>query len=131
VAQHQIDTEELPYALDKLPRKATIGSAGFFALDLRVGRVLEVQPFPEARKPAWKLGVDFGPMVGQLQTSAQITNYAADDLLGRLVVGAINLGDKRIADFTSECLILGALGPEGMVKLLRVDDDVAPGAPVA
>jgi tRNA-binding protein len=131
VAQHQIDTEGLPYALDKQPRKASIGPAGFFALDLRVGRVVDVQPFPEAWSPAWKLAVDFGPIVGQLRTSAQITNYAADDLLGRLVVGAINLGDKRIADFTSECLILGALGPEGMVKLLRVDDDVAPGAPVA
>jgi tRNA-binding protein len=131
VAQHQIDTEELPYALDKLPRKAAIGSAGFFALDLRVGRVLEVQPFPEARKPAWKLAVDFGPMVGQLQTSAQITNYAADDLLGRLVVGAINLGDKRIAGFTSEFLILGSLEPDGTVRLLRVDDGVSPGAPVA
>jgi tRNA-binding protein len=131
VAQHQIDTDELPYALDKLPRKAAIGSAGFFALDLRVGRVLEVQPFPEARKPAWKLAVDFGPMVGQLQTSAQITNYAADDLLGRLVVGAINLGDKRIAGFTSEFLILGSLAPDGTVMLLRVDDGVSPGAPVA
>jgi tRNA-binding protein len=131
VAQHQIDTEELPYALDKLPRKAAIGSAGFFALDLRVGRVLEVQPFPEARKPAWKLAVDFGPMVGQLQTSAQITNYATDDLLGRLVVGAINLGDKRIAGFTSEFLILGSLEPDGTVRLLRVDDGVSPGAPVA
>jgi tRNA-binding protein len=131
VAQHQIDTEELPYALDKLPRKAAIGSAGFFALDLRVGRVLEAQPFPEARKPALKLAVDFGPMVGQLQTSAQITNYAADDLLGRLVVGAINLGDKRIAGFTSEFLILGSLEPNGTVRLLRVDDGVSPGAPVA
>lgn len=131
MAQHQIDTEELPYALDQLPRKAAIGSAGFFALDLRVGRVLEVQPFPEARKPAWKLAVDFGPMVGQLQTSAQITNYAADDLLGRLVVGAINLGDKRIAGFASEFLILGSLEPDGTVRLLRVDDGVSPGAPVA
>ena len=131
MAQHQIDTVERPYALDKLPRKPAIGSAGFFALDLRVGRVLDVQPFPEARKPAWKLAVDFGPMVGQLQTSAQITNYAADDLLGRLVVGAINLGDKRIAGFTSEFLILGSLEPDGTVRLLQVDHGVSPGAPVA
>jgi tRNA-binding protein len=70
-------------------------------------------------------------MVGQLQTSAQITNYAADDLLGRLVVGAINLGDKRIAGFTSEFLILGSLEPDGTVRLLQVDDGVSPGAPVA
>jgi tRNA-binding protein len=131
VARHQIDTEGLPYALDKQPRKASIGPAGFFALDLRVGRIVDVQPFPEARKPAWKLVVDFGPMVGPLRTSAQITNYAADDLLGRLVVGAINLGDKRIGGFVSEFLILGALEPDGTVRLLRVDDDVEPGAPVA
>jgi tRNA-binding protein len=126
-----IDAEGLPYAVDKLPRKESIGAAGFFALDLRVGQVVDVQPFPEARKPAWKLTVDFGPLVGPLRTSAQITNYGADDLLGRLVVGAINLGDKRIAGFTSEFLVLGALEADGTVRLLRVDDDVVPGAPVA
>jgi tRNA-binding protein len=129
--EHVIDAEGLPYAVDKLPRKESIGAAGFFALDLRVGQVVDVQPFPEARKPAWKLTVDFGPLVGSLRTSAQITNYGADDLLGRLVVGAINLGDKRIAGFTSEFLVLGALEADGTVRLLRVDDDVVPGAPVA
>jgi tRNA-binding protein len=131
VAPHQIDADGLPYALDKLPRKAPVGAAGFFALDLRVGRVVDVQQFPEARKPAWKLTVDFGPVIGSLRTSAQITNYGADQLCGRLVVGAINLGDKRIAGFTSEFLVLGALEPDGTVRLLRVDDDVVPGAPVA
>ena len=131
MVQHRIDANELPYAVEKLPRKEPIGSAGFFALDLRVGRVVDVQPFPEARKPAWRLTVDFGPVVGPLRTSAQITNYRAEDLRGRLVVGAINLGDKRIAGFTSEFLVLGALDPDGTVRLLRVDDDVVPGAPVA
>lgn len=128
---HQIDPEGRPYAVEKLPRKPSVGAGAFFALDLRVGRVVEVAPFPEARKPAWKLSVDFGPVVGTLQTSAQITNYDREALLDRLVVGAINLGDKRIAGFTSEFLVLGALEPDGTVRLLEVPPDVAPGAPVA
>ncbi len=93
--------------------------------------MLDVEPFPEARKPAWKLTVDFGPVVGTLRTSAQITNYTADELRDRLVVGAINLGAKRIAGFTSEFLVLGSLDPDGTVRLLQVEDDVQPGAPVA
>ena len=113
------------------PARPTSGPTGFFALDLRVGRVVDVEAFPEARKPAWKLTVDFGPVIGVLRTSAQITNYAADELRGRLVVGAINLGTKRIAGFTSEFLVLGALDPDGTVRLLQLEDGVAPGAPVA
>jgi tRNA-binding protein len=122
---------ELPYAVDRLARKDAVDAAAFFALDLRVGRVADVRAFPEARKPAWKLAVDFGPAVGTLHTSAQITNYQPEALRGRLVVGAINLRDKRIAGFTSEFLVLGALQPDGMVRLLEVPDDVEPGAPVA
>ncbi|MEX0659362.1 MAG: tRNA-binding protein [Egibacteraceae bacterium] len=114
-----------------LPRKDDVGAEGFDALDLRVGRVTAVAPFPEARKPAWKLSVDFGPVVGTLHTSAQVTNYTEEDLMGRLVVGAINLGRKRIAGFTSEFLVLGALDADGTVRLLALEDDVAPGAPVA
>ncbi|MGI8875970.1 MAG: tRNA-binding protein [Egibacteraceae bacterium] len=117
--------------MDKLPRNEPVGADGFFALDLRVGRVTDVQDFPEARKPAWKLTVDFGPAVGTLRTSAQVRNYAVAELVDRLVVGAINLGDKRVAGFTSEFLILGALGPDGAVRLLELPDDVQPGAPVA
>lgn len=120
-----------PYAPDQLPRKDAVDPQAFFALDLRVGRVVDVADFPEARTPAWKLVVDFGPAVGRLQTSAQITNYGRDALLGRLVVGAINLGDKKIAGFTSEFLVLGGLQPDGTVSLLSVDDGVEPGAPVA
>ena len=131
MAQHSIDPSGLPYALDKLPRKPDVGADAFFALDLRVGRVTAVEPFPEARKPAWKLTVDFGPVVGTLRTSAQVTNYSAEELEGRLVVGAVNLGRKRIAGFTSEFLILGALDPDGTVRLLDVPPGVAPGAPVA
>jgi tRNA-binding protein len=129
--QHRISADDLPYAPEKHPRKEPVGAEGFFALDLRVGRITAVEDFPEARKAAWKLTVDFGPSVGTLRTSAQITNYLGDELVGRLVVGAINLGDKRIAGFTSEFLVLGALEPDGTVRLLAVDDDVAPGAVVA
>ena len=131
MAQHQIDSEALPYALDKLPRKDPVGAAGFFALDLRAGRVVEVEDFPEARKPAWKLTVDFGPLVGTLRTSAQIRNYSREELLDRVVVGAINLGDKRIAGFVSEFLVLGALDPDGTVRLLELPAGVEPGAPIA
>jgi tRNA-binding protein len=131
VAQHEIDPTALPYAPDTLARKDEVGADGFFALDLRTGRVVDVEPFPEARKPAWKLTVDFGPVVGTLRTSAQVTNYTADELRGRVVVGAINLGRKRIAGFTSEFLVLGALDPDGTVRLLEVPAGVEPGAPVA
>lgn len=119
------------FAPEHLPRKPDIGAEGFFALDLRVGRVLEVAPFPEARRPAWKLRVDFGPVLGVLQTSAQITNYPASELEGRQVVGAVNLGTKRIAGFRSEFLVLGGLRPDGTVQLLGLDAELEPGAPVA
>ena len=128
---HVIDPDGLPYAPESLARKDDVGAEGFFALDLRAGRVEAVEPFPEARKPAWKLTVDFGPVIGRLRTSAQITNYHADELQGRLVVGAVNLGTKRIAGFTSEFLVLGALDPDGTVRLLLLEPDVQPGAPVA
>ena len=131
MAPHEIDPTSLPYAPEKHPRKNAIEAADFFALDLRVGRVTDVEPFPEARKPAWKLTVDFGPSVGRLRTSAQITNYDREQLLGRLVVGAINLGTKRIAGFPSEFLVLGALDPDGTVRLLALEDGVSPGAVVA
>lgn len=114
-----------------LGAKPDIGAAAFFALDLRAGQVTAVEDFPEARKPAWKLTVDFGPVIGELRTSAQVTNYDRDELLGRTVVGAVNLGRKRIAGFVSEFLVLGALDPDGTVRLLGLPDGVAPGAPIA
>jgi tRNA-binding protein len=131
VTGHVIDPEGRPYDPSRLARKDDVGAEGFFALDLRVGRVTAVEPFPEARKPSWKLTVDFGPVVGELRTSAQVTNYAEDELLGRLVVGAINLGSRRIAGFRSEFLVLGALDPDGTVRLLQLEDGVTPGAPIA
>ncbi len=131
MGRHDSDAQDQPYAVDKLPRKDEVGADAVFALDLRVGRVTAVEDFPQARKPSWKLSVDFGPRVGTLHTSAQVTNYRRDELLGRLVVGAINLGAKRIAGFASQFLVLGALQPDGTVRLLAVPDDVDPGAPVA
>lgn len=124
-------SDRQPYAPANLERRPDVGAAAFEALDLRIGQVVEVEPFPEARKPAWKVTVDFGPVVGRLRTSAQITNYGHDELLGRRVVGAINLGRKRVAGFVSEFLVLGGLAPDGTVHLLDVDGDVPLGAPVA
>lgn len=112
-------------------KKPDVDAGAFFALDMRVGRVLEVEAFPEARKPAWKLTVDFGPAVGTLRTSAQITSYGADELIGRLVVGVVNLGPKRIAGFTSQFLVLGSIDPDGTVRLLQPEPGVQPGDPIA
>jgi tRNA-binding protein len=126
-----LEENPLPYALENLPQKDDIGADGFFAVDMRVGRIVEVEDFPGARKPAWKLTVDFGPLIGTLRTSAQVKNYSKDELEGRLVVGAVNLGAKRIAGFKSEFLVLGAMDPDGTVRLLRVEEDVQPGAPIA
>jgi tRNA-binding protein len=123
--------EDLPYAPSSLGRKPDVGADEFFALDIRTGRVVDVWDFPEARKPAWKVRVDFGPVIGELQSSAQIRNYSKEELMGRLVVGAVNLGSKRIAGFKSEFLILGALEADGTVRLLQLEDGVEPGAPVA
>jgi tRNA-binding protein len=94
----------------------------FAALDLRVGRIVTVEEFPEARNPAWKLRIDLGQL-GERQSSAQLT--------GRHVVCAVNLGRKRIAGFVSECLVLGAIDDAGTVRLLQPDDGARPGDPIA
>ena len=114
------------------PRLPDVDPNDFFALDMRAGRVIEVDEFPEANKPAWKLTVDFGPDVGVLHTSAQVKNYSRDELLGRLVVGAVNLGSKRIAGFKSEFLVLGAISAiDDSVHLLELPDHVAAGWRIA
>ncbi len=131
MSQHIVDPENLPYALEKLPRKEDVGADGFFAVDMRAGRIVAVDHFPEARKPSYKITADFGPLIGQLTTSAQTTTYAKEELLGRMIVGAVNLGEKKIAGFKSQFLILGTLDPDGRVRLLQVEDGAEPGAPVA
>ncbi len=105
----------------------------FAKLDIRIGRVMEVLPFPKARNPSWKVRVDLGPL-GEKWSSAQITNYAADELVGRLMVCVCNFPPRNIAGFLSEVLILGCAGDGGRVMLLtpRSDggDTVSPGAKV-
>lgn len=127
---HRVEPGRRPYDPERLARKDDVGIDGFMAIDLRVGRVTAVDPFPEARDPAYKLTVDFGPL-GSLRTSAKITSYAPGELLGRQVIGAVNLGRKRIAGFVSEFLILGGLEPDGTVALLDADRELAPGSIVS
>jgi tRNA-binding protein len=103
----------------------------FEAVDMRVGRVVEVEEFPEARQPAWKLEIDFGPTIGRRRSSAQITHYPRDELEGSLVVGVVNFPPKQIGPFVSEVLVLGALDDELGVVLLRPDRDAAPGDRIA
>ena len=99
----------------------------FLAVDMRVGVVTAVDDFPEARKPAWKLTIDFGAEIGIKRSSAQITNYARDELEGRLVVAVVNFPPRQIGPFMSEVLCLGAPDAEGRIILLAPDDGVPVG----
>ena len=101
----------------------------FARLDIRIGKVVDVQPFPRARNPSWKVGVDVGAE-RIMWSSAQITNYAPNDLIGSLVICVCNFAPKNIAGFTSELLILGAKNSDGQVIVLGPRSDVAPGQPV-
>src|ERR687895_850773 len=96
----------------------------FLAVDVRVGRIVEVEDFPEARKPAWKLRIDFGPEIGEKRSSAQITNYPREELEGRLVVAVVNFPPRQIGPVRSEVLVLGVPDEEGRVILLRPTSDV-------
>jgi tRNA-binding protein len=100
----------------------------FQAVDMRVGRVITVDEFPEARKPAWKLTIDFGPEIGIKRSSAQITHYSAEELQDTLVVGVVNFPPRQIGPFFSEVLVLGALDDEQGVVLLRPDRGAALGS---
>jgi tRNA-binding protein len=103
----------------------------FNEVDMRVGRVESVQEFPEARFPAWKLTIDFGPEIGVKRSSARIAHYPREQLEGTLVVAVVNFPPRRIGPFSSEVLVLGALDDVNGVVLLRPDRDAAPGSRIA
>ena len=100
----------------------------FFAIDMRVGTVLEAASFPEARKPSLRLTIDFGPELGVKRSSAQLTvHYRPEDLVGRQVIAAVNIGTRRIAGFTSEVLVLGAMPTPTEVVLIATERTVSNG----
>jgi tRNA-binding protein len=101
----------------------------FLKVDIRVGRVVRAEPYPEARVPAIKLWVDFGAEIGEKKSSAQIAaNYAPADLPGKLVMAVVNFPPRQIGKFMSEVLVLGVPDAQGHVVLLTPDKDVEPGA---
>lgn len=106
----------------------TIGFDDFLKVDIRVGTVIRAEPYPEARKPALKLWVDFGPEVGERKTSAQITaHYDPETLVGRQVAAVVNFPAKQIGKFMSECLVLGFADETGAIVLIRPDHRVPNG----
>ena len=99
----------------------------FLRVDMRVGRIVAVEDFPEARRPAWKLRVDFGPQIGVKRSSAQIRNYPREALEGRLVVAVVNFPPRQIGPVRSEVLVLGTYAPDGTVLLLSPEPEAALG----
>ncbi len=111
------------------PPAPAIGFDDFLAVDVRVGTIVAVEPFPEARKPALKLVIDFGPVIGRKRSSAQITeHYAPDTLVGRQVAAVVNFPPRQIGKFLSEVLTLGFADEAGAVVLFRPDRPVPDGS---
>ena len=114
-----------------MPLAPEISWPDFVAVDMRVGRIVAVEDFPEARNPAWKLTIDFGPEVGEKRSSAQVTNYTREELEGRLVVAVVNFPPRQIGPMRSEVLVLGAVSDSHPVLLLEPDAGSQPGDVVA
>jgi tRNA-binding protein len=111
------------------PAAPAITFDDFLAVDIRVGTIVAAEPFPEARKPAFRLVIDFGEMIGRKKTSAQITeNYSPDALLGRQVVAVVNFSPRQIGKFMSEVLTLGFADATGAVVLFKPDQPVPDGS---
>lgn len=111
------------------PAADTIAFDQFLAVDIRCGTIVDVQPFPQARKPAWKLSIDFGAGIGIKRSSAQITeHYRPEDLLGTKVAAVVNFPPRQIGPFMSEVLTVGFPDSDGRVVLVRPDRDVPNGA---
>ena len=108
-----------------------IAFADFEAVDLRVGRVMAVEDFPEAHRPAWRLTIDLGPELGLRRSSAQVTNYARAELEGTLIVALVNIPPRQVGPMRSEVLVLGATSAEHPVALLRPDPGAQPGDRIA
>ncbi|MEM9763371.1 MAG: tRNA-binding protein [Pseudomonadota bacterium] len=110
-------------------RAAEIGFDDFMKVEIRAGRVVRAEPFPEARKPAIKLWIDFGPEIGERKTSAQLTaHYTPETLVGRMVMAVVNCPPRQIGPFMSEVLTLGVSDETGGIVLIAPDQAVAPGA---
>ncbi|MEO4006040.1 MULTISPECIES: tRNA-binding protein [unclassified Flavobacterium] len=110
----------------------TISWADFEKVEMRVGTILEVNDFPEARKPAYQLTIDFGAEIGIRKSSAQITkHYTKEALTGRQIIAVVNFPKKQIGKFMSECLVLGAVAGEGDIILLSTDFKVENGLRIA
>lgn len=103
----------------------------FFDLDIRVGKIIKVEDFEEAIKPAYKLEIDFGEAIGIKKSSAQITNYHKEDLLDRKVISVINLGEKQVGPFISQCLVLGSITKNNEVLLLSPEPNAELGEKIS
>lgn len=108
---------------------AQISFDDFLKVDIRAGKVIRAEDFPEARKPAIKLWIDFGPEIGIKKSSAQIAAlYTPEDLVGRMVMAVVNFPPRQIGPFMSEVLVVGASDQQGQITLMAPDHDVPPGA---
>ena len=106
----------------------TISFDDFLKVDIRVGTIVRAEPFPEARRPAIKMWVDFGPEIGERKTSAQITaHYTPEELTGKQVAAVVNFPAKQIGKFMSECLVLGFSDEDGGIVLIGPDHKVPNG----